>query len=243
MKLESSMRKDITIRRLAIALTLVALLGEACKPEIGRLVWIAGDSTAAETVEELSFAASARDRGDLVIPVAAIPGSALGRDLSYWTRRFASAQAVSVDATLFPLLQSLGISAPTRLPRPDVVIVSLGTNDLGEGGGTFQTWPLVDTREELDAALDAFLGALPQGVRVIWVVPSSPVSPPERRAYMAQALADARARWPRLELLTPELAWFMGRDEDGLHYTVEGEGALAKALMERLDEGAGAPAQ
>jgi hypothetical protein len=219
-------------------LILTCLLSGGCEPEIGRLVWIVGDSTAAETVEELSFAISARDRGDVVIPVAAIPASALGRDLSYWTRRFASAQAVQVDATLSPALQLLGISPPPRLPRPDAVVVSLGTNDLGDGG--VATSPHVDTREELDAALDAFLGALPQGVRVIWVVPRSPASPPERLAYMAQALADARARWPKLELLTPELAWFTGRDEDGVHYTVEGEAELAKALLARLDEEAGA---
>ena len=142
-----------------------------------------------------------------------------------------------------PLLQMLGISAPTRLPLPDAVIVSLGTNDLGDGGGAFQTWPLVDTREELDAALDAFLGALPPGVRVIGVVPRSPLSPPERVAYVAQALADARTRWPNLELLTPELAWFMGRDEDGVHYTVEGEASLAQALVKRLDAGTRSPAQ
>ena len=78
-------------RRLAWAWSVMALLGGGCEAEVGRIFWVVGDSTAAETVEELSFSVSARDAGDVVIPVAAIPSSALGRDLGYWTKRFASA--------------------------------------------------------------------------------------------------------------------------------------------------------
>lgn len=221
------------IRSLAI-LVLASLLAGACEPEIGRSIWLVGDSTAAETIEELSFQASARDHGDVVIPLAAIPSAALGRDLAYWTGRFRSAQAPRVDVSLLPSFELLGVSPPTRLPLPDVVIVSLGTNDLGDAGPPVETWPLVDTRAELDAALDAFLGALPRQTRVIWVVPRSPAARPERVVHMALALAAARRRWPQLELLIPELAWFMGRDEDGVHYTVEGENALAAALVARL---------
>ena len=212
-----SVRQALSIRGMASLLALLSLTAGGCEPEVGRIVWLIGDSTASETLEELHFVTSARDRGDVVIPIAAIPGSALARDLPYWTGRLASAKGPT-----------------TRVPRPDAVIVSLGTNDLGDLAPPFDTWPKVDTQEELAQALDTFLGALPPATRVIWVIPSSPVSPPDRRTHFGQGLAAARGRWPQLELLAPDPVWFTGPDQDGLHYTSTGEPELAKALLARL---------
>lgn len=197
-----------------LGLLLLAL--SACNPEVGKVVGVVSDSTLARSLEELHFAAAARDRGDLIVPVASIPCSALGRDLAYFTQRAQSAQAHGV-----PL---------------DAVVVSLGTNDMGIGDETnpIYAWPYIDTPEELQAALDALLGAMPD-VPVVWVVPSSPDGPTERKAYFRQQLEAAKERWPKLHLLTPEPSWFMGEGEDGIHYSFPGENLASKAIVERLD--------
>lgn len=193
-----------------------ALLLSACNPEVGKVVGVVSDSTLFLSLEQLHFEAARKDNGDLIIPLASIPCSALGRDLAYFTGRAESAQARGV-----PL---------------DAVVVSLGTNDIGMGDETnpIYAWPYIDTPEELQAALDALLAALPD-VPVVWVVPSSPESPAERKAYFREQLEAAQARWPKLHLLTPDASWFVGQAEDGIHYSLEGEDAAARAIVSAVD--------
>jgi lysophospholipase L1-like esterase len=216
----------------------LALLLCSCKPEIGRIFWVTGDSIAVETLEELHFAAAGRDNGDVVIPVAAIPASALARDLDYFTGRFASAQSTGVTGAVASMLQWSGLSVPGRLPRPAAIVVSLGTNDTMDGKPPFEGWKCIDTPQKAAAALDSFLGALPAGVRVVWIVPGGPGIIPSRLALVVQSLSDARSRWPNPELFSPDASWYAGTGEDGIHFTVEGESAFAKAMVARLDAAA-----
>lgn len=202
------------MKRTTLGLLLLAL--SACNPEVGKVVGVVSDSTLARSLEELHFAAAAHDRGDLIIPVASIPCSALGRDLAYFTARVHSALEHGV-----PL---------------DAVVVSLGTNDIGMGDETnpIYAWPYIDTPEEAQAALDSMIDALPE-VPVVWVVPSSPASPTERQAYFKAQLESAQARHPNLVLLTPAPEWFLGTNADGIHYSLEGEMLASKALISAVD--------
>ena len=198
------------MRNVLVSLALLAAC--ACNPDLGRVVWLVGDSISTRMLEELHFKAAGRDKGDLVVPVASIPCSALGRDLSYFTRRIESVRE--------------------RL-EPDAVVISLGTNDVGEGeDNPIYAWPHIDTPEELQAALDALLGSLPD-VPVLWIVPASPLSPTERLAYFRAQLEAAQQRWPKLHLLEQSQAWFA--DGDGVHHSPVGEGEAAKALVAALD--------
>lgn len=196
----------------------------ACDPQLGRVYWHMGDSNSSGIIEELHVIAAdgdlrdgvlvPRQRGDLIVPVASVPFAALGRDLAYFTTR-----AKSVAARAVPC---------------DAIVVSLGTNDLAELVWPLETWPLVDTDVELDAALDTFLGALPS-VPVLWIVPASPASMEERRVHFRRGLLRAQARWPKLVLLDPSPAWFQGSRADGVHWSAEGEGEIVRALVARLD--------
>lgn len=202
-----------------------ALLLMACDPQLGHVVWLVGDSNSSGVIEELHVIAAdgdlkdgvlvPRQRGDLIVPVASVPFAALGRDLAYFTTR-----AKSVAARAVPC---------------DGIVVSLGTNDLADLAWPLHTWPLIDTDEELDAALDAFLGALPS-VPVLWIVPASPASLQERRAHFRKGLERAQVRWPRLALLDPSPAWFEGPGADGIHWSHAGQGEIVRAVVQSLDQ-------
>lgn len=203
---------------------LAAMLLLGCEPEVGRIIWLVGDSIASLEIEELHTAAAVgswrdgmlvpRDRGDLIIPVAAVPTSALGRDLAYFTRRIESVRERGLPA--------------------DAVVISLGTNDTGSLPPPLETWSRVDTQEELGAAIDALLGSLPP-VAVIWLLPGSPASPPERVAHIREGLEAARERWSKLELLEPDPEWYVGVGQDGVHYSNEGTVRAAKEVIGKLD--------
>lgn len=193
---------------------LISLASTACEPDLGKVVWVVGDSIAERELPALHSAAGMRTFGDLIMPIAAIPGSALGRDLPYFTRRVLNAGERGVPA--------------------DAAVVSLGTNDCGDVASFMATWPHVDTESELAAAIDALLGSLPD-VPVIWLVPASPLSPPARVAHWRAGLEAATQRWPKLQLLHPEPSWYVGQGEDGVHYSDPGEGFAAREIVARLD--------
>jgi lysophospholipase L1-like esterase len=196
-----------------IVLLMVSAAG--CDPEIGKVIALMGDSTSTELLEELHFAAAARDKGDLVLPLASIPGAALGRDNAYFTGRSADAQAREVPI--------------------DAVVISLGTNDTGDGQAPLEAWIHVDTQPELDAAIDALLGALP-AVPVVWILPGCPACNQDRLAWMQAHIQAAALRHPSLTLMEPAPEWFQGTGADGVHFTVEGEAAAATAIVAVLDQ-------
>ena len=179
-----------------------------CEPEIGRIVWLIGDSIAVSELEALHRAQSIKDNADLTIPLASVGGSALGRDQAYFIGRIQSARQRGLPA--------------------DAAVVSFGTNDCG----TLEAFSYVDAPEKLGATIDAFLGSLPE-VPVIWLLPASPASPAECRAYIVAGLEAARERWPKLELLAPDPIWYA--DGDQVHYSEAGEELAAQAIVARLD--------
>ncbi len=196
------------MRRTTLGLLLLAL--SACEPEAGLVVGKVGDSIMARMGEELEFEAQRRDRGPAMVTVAALPCTALGRDLAYFTRR------------------SVSLRERVHL---DAMVVSLGTNDLADLREDIETWPLIDTAEELQAALDGLLSSFPE-VPVLWLIPASPASAPERVAHFRAGLEAAALRWPKLMLMEQAPQWFEGGD--GTHHSAKGEGQAAQAIVARL---------
>lgn len=204
---------------------LLALALLACEPEGDELFGVIGDSTADFMLEQLHEGAAVllegtpRDHGDAVFALAVMPGAALGRDLAYFTRRTRS---------------WLEIQPPKLHPRVvvDKVVVLLGTNDAGELTGLFETWPYVDTDQELAEKVDALLQAIPD-VPVLWVLPGSPSTSEERKDHIRDGLEAARLRWPKLELLSQDPLWFAGGD--GVHHSKDGEALAAAAIIRALE--------
>lgn len=181
-----------------------------CEPEADLVVGKVGDSIMANMGEELDFEAQSLSRGPAMTTLAALPCTALGRELSYFTRRISSLrERVQVDA----------------------VVVSLGTNDASFVEGFLETWSYVDTQDELGAAIDGLLGSLPS-VPVLWLVPASPASDPERLAHIRLGLERATERWPHLVLVDQDVAWFVAGD--GTHHSARGEALAARELVTRI---------
>lgn len=209
------------VRVLAL-LALLLLTVTGCKIE--RIVWLVGDSTAQGDLLPALHHEGAIQHHDLVVPVAAIGGAALGRDGASFVERLRSANARGVPA--------------------DAVVVSLGTNDLADGGqisgGVYvpPAWPHVDTPEERAAAIDALMEALP-AVPVVWIVPHPPCHDAapfaERESAIEGSLREAQARWPDLAILDAQRDWYEGSDADAVHFTREGERLAAVAIFDALE--------
>lgn len=114
----------------------------------------------------------------------------------------------------------------------DLYVVALGTNDTANVA--------VGASYTRDQAIDALMGALPAGARVIWVQTVSKVSSgPYQSANMKAwnvALERAKARWPSLSVM----AWNAdgAAFSDGLHHTNAGytvrNRAIAKSARAEL---------
>jgi lysophospholipase L1-like esterase len=137
-----------------------------------------------------------------VIPLAPVPGAALGRDGDYFKTRLAEARAPQVSKEIAAALELLHLPVPTRVQAPDWMLVMLGTNDIRVD----EAWSLLDESTELDAAVDRLMLQVPAGTRVLWVVPVAAALRADRRAEFAAGLERAMSRWPALELLHRELA-------------------------------------
>lgn len=218
--------------RRVCALALSGLL-MACDATIGNTYGLIGDSTARFELDDLQLVASGRDRGDLVEPIAVRDGHALGQHgPAYFVPRI-------LDALPPQELVELVGGRPNRIPRPDAIVILLGSADLldpGAFGWTgFLGWSLMDTEAKRSAAIDVLLGAMPVGVPVLWVAPDPPALLPERRQAFRASLQEARARWPLLCVLETDPSWHVGTRADGIHFSLEGEDAAAREIVARLD--------
>lgn len=207
-------------RWMAVFFIIAAACG-GCRIE--RILWLIGDSTAQGDLLPALHQEALIQHRDLVIPVAAIGGAALGRDLAAFVVRVRSAVERGIPA--------------------DAVVVSLGTNDLANayvlptGLAVPECWASIDTPEERRAAIDALLGALP-AVPVLWIMPHAPVHDrapfAEREMAFQASLIEAQARWPKLSLLDAQPEWYQGSDADTVHFTREGEQLAARAVLDGL---------
>lgn len=190
----------------------------SCKPEVDHIVAIVSDSIITYSQEELSASELGRDSGDVFVPLVVIPGSALGRDVSFVTKRIESVRG--------------------RI-QFDSAVVSYFTNDsvdidVDGNLSMLQPWPYIDTQDELDVVIDQLMTALGD-VPVVWLVPNSGHADPARLAYVRAGLEHARERWPKLTLLAQDPSWFEGMHMDGLHYSDEGQLEASKAIVQALD--------
>jgi hypothetical protein len=91
----------------------------------------------------------------------------------------------------------------------------------------------MDSPGERAAAIDAFLDVLPP-VPVLSVVPNPPALNPARRSALRAPLVEAQSRWPQLSLLDPDPVRYHGSDPDGVHYTIQGQISLSRAILARI---------
>ena len=223
-----------------VVLSVLLLLGAvACDPAAGRYLAHLGDSNGALLGEYLEQTASWRSRGDVILRLPPIPGYTLGYHLPYWTQRLSSTFAGG------------------RAGIPDWVLIQLGTNDMAPFPGCDfdpakpPCYESIDTDQELDAAIDALLGAVPIGSRMLWVEPA-PVVEISRRERFRGALVRAQLRWP-LEILhiPEELLYEPGfgipseirptYEPDGVHIALEMRTFVARVIIRELDRLDGRP--
>ncbi len=194
-------------RLLSLVLLLTACA--ACDNSIGsgRYVWHIGDSTSSELPDRLSIGGW-RPQGYAFLSLALRPGYALGRDLGYYTERLESARE--------------------RAGNPDWVLIQLGSNDYrGECG---ECMALVDSPQELDAAVGTLLAFVPASARILWVMPG-PGVPQSWRSHLRAGLERSSRRIELLEL--PANLYV-----DGIHFGIGTQESLDAgiAILTRLDQ-------
>ena len=200
-----------TLRLRILTLLTTSLLMTGC--EITHVVLLVGDSIAASDLLPPLHHHGSIQYQDLIVPVAAVGGAALGRDYDAFRTRLQSAERRGIPV--------------------DGAIVSLTTNDTRLGPPDTAAWPHVDTPEKRAEAIDRFMRLLPP-VNVLWLVPHGPAVDQEKLAALRASLVEACDRWDNLHLLDAELEWYGGEDADGVHLTRTGEVDAALALLAEL---------
>ena len=167
--------------------SLAALVLMACDPVVAGRVCLIGDSNSAGLLGPLHVAVSAgrfedgewrqRERSELLVPVASMPGARM--DISLESGWIAGRLATS------------GVIC-------DQAVISLGANDIGA---------YESSSSELDARMDELLALLPQPVLWIAPAPTSAEHPQERVAEWRMALWRAEQRWPGLEVQDAPTEW------------------------------------
>ena len=220
------------MRTIIGALMAAALTAAACDPTVEGRVCGFGDSLAAQNGEELSFALAVgkfvpdgeaydsedgepdfvpRPRSDVYVPVAAIPGARLDLSILSGTHRG------RLDTSGVPCSQ---------------VFASWGTND------SLPPIPGLSDAFTVREKIDRFMGDM-GGRTVLWLVPHAVGGHavdfygvrPEEVAKWQEELELAALRWPNLHLQAGRDEWL---GDDDVHYTPEGQVALANEVADRL---------
>ena len=205
------------MKRAPLVLALLSLA--CCDPTIEGSVCGFGDSLLVQAGEELQVALGegrflpdgtflTRDRSDTYTAIAAMLGARL--DASILTNWHAGR------------LETSGVPCGQ-------VFVSFGTND---AGGPVPGFEGVETLLPVPARIERFMGDM-AGRPVLWLVPHARDRRESNIAEWQAALASAATRWPNLILLWGDPGWI---GPDGLHYTPEGQSALANAVADHLEE-------
>lgn len=200
-------------------LTLLAMLS-ACRPDIRANVLHMGDSIMANSAEEIQFQETLRSSAVLSI-FNAISGIELSAHESYWLARVTN------------------IKEQVRL---DAIFISLGTND------TNVDLADMPSQLELQANIEALLGAIGAETLVFWVPPHSSVATSLHVSTQWQRFIDAlyavesSGIWPNLTVLNLD-QWFESQEKDiaemvqpdGVHLNEQGTSAFVSMIVSAIE--------
>lgn len=156
----------------------------------------------------------------LMLLSAGHPYSAIGVGGTLIRQWAGPAQSVKGGAVGLPLL----LGAPGKGLVPDVVLLSLGTND-----GALSAASLEAERLSVDKLIDGVCSA---GIRLVWLLPPNPDVP--RLADVLEMIDASPAvdQWAQLVTLLPAPDVQLGYDR--IHPTPDGYAAWAQDIWERI---------